>query len=252
MLDPFGFDKEVWRHRCEGCGRPMRVVTRQFHRLPLREHCCCADCLHKVTLRRANERRRVRHYEMACEVCGEMFVPKQSTAKTCSNRCRQKLHRERHKVVAGMIGVLVLALLHAPAQAQQVEQERATAMAQALPYPNPRDQNCASGYTSSGGYCRPIDDRSAPAIANPGGQCPSGWTSSGNGCVNRSRARSSATAEWADDHDRHVAARHHRPGGGRGRRHHHRRIDPDPGRNNRPLAPAEPAHALFRPAPWPG
>jgi hypothetical protein len=93
--DPFGFDKEVWRHRCEGCGRPMRVVTRQFHRLPLREHCCCADCLHKVTLRRANERRRVRHYEIACTVCGTMFVPTQSTAKTCSNRCRQKLHRRR-------------------------------------------------------------------------------------------------------------------------------------------------------------
>jgi hypothetical protein len=34
-------------------------------------------------------------------------------------------------------------------------------LAQALPYPNPRDQNCAPGYRSSGGYCAPIDERSS-------------------------------------------------------------------------------------------
>jgi hypothetical protein len=51
-------------------------------------------------------------------------------------------------------------------QAQPLD---ATVMtAQALPYPNPGDQNCASGYKSSGGYCRPIDERSTPAIPNPG------------------------------------------------------------------------------------
>ena len=27
----------------------------------------------------------------------EQFIPKQSTAKTCSNKCRQALHRRRHK-----------------------------------------------------------------------------------------------------------------------------------------------------------
>ena len=188
--DPFWFDKEVQRHRCEGCGRPMRVVARLYRRLTLRERCCCAQCLHKATLRRANQRRRVRHHEMACEVCGTMFVPRQSTARTCSNRCRQKLHRQRHKVVIIAVVIitgLALTLLHAPVQVQALEQDaRATAMtAQAQPYPNPGDRNCASGYTSSGGFCRPIDERSAPAIANPGGraQCPSGWTSSGDGCV---------------------------------------------------------------------
>jgi hypothetical protein len=57
-------------------------------------------------------------------------------------------------------------------------------LAQALPYPNPRDQNCAPSYRSSGGYCAPIDERSAPAIPNPGqAQCPSGWTSSSHSCV---------------------------------------------------------------------
>ena len=88
---------EVRRHRCEGCGRAMRVVTRRFRRLPLRERCCCAQCLYKATLRHANERRRVKHHAIACEACGAMFVPTQSTAKTCSNRCRQKLHRQRHR-----------------------------------------------------------------------------------------------------------------------------------------------------------
>jgi hypothetical protein len=57
-------------------------------------------------------------------------------------------------------------------------------LAQALPYPNPRDKGCAAGYRSSGGYCAPIDERSAPAIPNPGqAQCPSGWTSSSHSCV---------------------------------------------------------------------
>jgi hypothetical protein len=103
-------DKEVRRLRCEGCERPLRVVVPKerrwwrrgwtlpasSHGLTLRERCCCETCLHKATLKRANERRRVRHTERACAVCGEMFVPTQSTAKTCSNRCRQQLHRNRH------------------------------------------------------------------------------------------------------------------------------------------------------------
>ena len=92
--------------------------------------------------------------------------------------------------MAMLVMIAALALLQQPARAQPLEREaRITTaqvvLAQALPYPNPGDRNCASGYTSSGGFCRPIDERSAPAIANPGGraQCPSGWTSSGNGCV---------------------------------------------------------------------
>jgi hypothetical protein len=66
----------------------------------------------------------------------------------------------------------LLALIHGSAQAQP------------LPYSNPLDQNCAPGYRSSGGYCAPIDEGSAPAIPNPGqAQCPSGWTSSSHSCV---------------------------------------------------------------------
>jgi hypothetical protein len=60
----------------------------------------------------------------------------------------------------------------------------ATAQGQALPYANPRGEACAPGYRSSGGYCAPIDERSAPAIPKVGqAACPSGWTSSSHSCV---------------------------------------------------------------------
>jgi hypothetical protein len=87
------------RFRCDGCGRPMRVAwgwQARYRRIPHRWHCCCEQCFRKATLRRANERRRVRHEEVACVVCGGKFVPGKSNAKTCGNRCRQQLHRDRH------------------------------------------------------------------------------------------------------------------------------------------------------------
>jgi hypothetical protein len=60
----------------------------------------------------------------------------------------------------------------------------AGALAQALPYANPRGENCAPSYRSSGGYCAPISESSAPAIPKIGQtQCPSGWTSSSHSCV---------------------------------------------------------------------
>jgi hypothetical protein len=78
-------------------------------------------------------------------------------------------------VRAAAVGIVALAVFALPAPA---------ALAQALPYANPRDQNCAPGYRSSGGYCAPIDERSAPAIPRVGqAQCPSGWTSSSHSCV---------------------------------------------------------------------
>jgi hypothetical protein len=90
------FDHVVQRLRCEGCGRLMRVTTKSGGRLPARARCCCAACLRTATRRRNNERRRVRHQPMRCVVCRAEFVPTQSTAKTCSNKCRQALHRRRH------------------------------------------------------------------------------------------------------------------------------------------------------------
>jgi predicted nucleic acid-binding Zn ribbon protein len=57
---------------------------------------CCDDCRRSMLNARARARRRVRHQQIDCAVCGEPFTPKRNDAVTCSNRCRQKLHRQRH------------------------------------------------------------------------------------------------------------------------------------------------------------
>jgi hypothetical protein len=75
----------------------MRIVLRRWKPTPLRCRCCCADCLHKAQLQRANERRRVRHAPIKCAVCRKSFVPSKSTARTCSNRCRQALFRRTQR-----------------------------------------------------------------------------------------------------------------------------------------------------------
>jgi hypothetical protein len=97
FTDEWWNSKRLSRLRCEGCNRPMRVYDQRRYYLTLRERCCCGDCFHKATLRRANERRRVHHDKIKCVACRKLFVPTQSTAKTCSNTCRQRLHRRRLK-----------------------------------------------------------------------------------------------------------------------------------------------------------
>jgi hypothetical protein len=101
---PFtGWGSRRWlqRMRCKGCGRPMRLAgtyaTGPSPLLSLRRRSCCEDCLHKATLRRANERRRVRHEKRKCVVCKKLFMPTQSSAQTCSNTCRQRLFRQNRK-----------------------------------------------------------------------------------------------------------------------------------------------------------
>jgi predicted nucleic acid-binding Zn ribbon protein len=58
---------------------------------------CCDDCRRCMLNARARARRRVRHEPMNCAVCGRPFTPKRSDAVTCSNTCRQSLHRQRHQ-----------------------------------------------------------------------------------------------------------------------------------------------------------
>jgi hypothetical protein len=96
---PAEFFHVLRRLRCEHCERPIRTdrLSRYSSRLALSDRCCCTDCLRKATLHQANERRRVRHQDIACVVCGEMFTPRQSTAKTCSNVCRQRLFRRQQR-----------------------------------------------------------------------------------------------------------------------------------------------------------
>lgn len=43
--------------------------------------------------------------------------------------------------------------------------------------------NCPTGYYSSGNACVPYAGSSKYAFYNAGGSCPSGYYSSGNGCV---------------------------------------------------------------------
>jgi hypothetical protein len=85
--------KSVKRCRCEACGRPLRVNRDRawYHT----ERVCCDDCRRSMLNARARARRRVRHEQIDCAVCGELFTPKCNDAVTCSNRCRQKLHRQR-------------------------------------------------------------------------------------------------------------------------------------------------------------
>jgi hypothetical protein len=82
---------EGWRRfRCQWCGRPVRVArTIRWVTSPT----CCEDCERLDRNRRNKERRRVTRRPLACEVCGREFIPTRADAKTCSNKCRQALHR---------------------------------------------------------------------------------------------------------------------------------------------------------------
>jgi hypothetical protein len=99
-------DTSAWfRCRCEGCGRPMRIIRRDpvysWTKPPARtRRVCCTECAKLVEKRRNSERRRVTHEPIACVECGEAFVPTRSDATTCSNRCRQAAHRARNRVTA--------------------------------------------------------------------------------------------------------------------------------------------------------
>ena len=75
--------------RCENCDREIRHWD--FSQ-PM-PSACCAECRRMAANKRSRERRRIGHEPRLCVVCGEMFTPTRGDAKTCSNRCRQKLYR---------------------------------------------------------------------------------------------------------------------------------------------------------------
>jgi ribosomal protein S27AE len=98
MAAPF-YLYRVSRTRCLTCGRPLRLLTSDpWHRdrpLPMTACSCCADCERAARNERNNLRRRVQHEERICPRCGRSFLPKRADALTCSNTCRQALHRAR-------------------------------------------------------------------------------------------------------------------------------------------------------------
>jgi hypothetical protein len=82
------------RLRCEGCNRPILVIsTREASDLFIGERVCCDDCEKIVRLRQDRERKRVHHVEKKCAECKKSFTPKRTDAETCSNRCRQARFR---------------------------------------------------------------------------------------------------------------------------------------------------------------
>jgi hypothetical protein len=43
----------------------------------------------------AKAKRHAKRFPIACASCGEMFIPVRTDTKTCSNKCRQRMHRAR-------------------------------------------------------------------------------------------------------------------------------------------------------------
>jgi hypothetical protein len=92
----FPYFKPWWRTRCLNCGRPLRIYTSRSWAGPSRnERTCCADCARLARNKRNAERRRVKRQPIACIACGRFFVPKRTDTMTCSNKCRQAMHRDR-------------------------------------------------------------------------------------------------------------------------------------------------------------
>jgi hypothetical protein len=93
-LEEHRIDAPVRRFRCEGCDRPMRVMTLWGRMRWVETRTCCTDCERTVRYRRNNQRRRIKPQTMTCSECGEAFEAR-AGALTCSNRCRQAAHRKR-------------------------------------------------------------------------------------------------------------------------------------------------------------
>ena len=82
-------DTELPRSRdCVVCGREIAWVIHKRWGSPW---VCSSEC----EAERANAKRRVQPEPKICEVCGKSFTPKRSDARTCSDRCRQRLRRSR-------------------------------------------------------------------------------------------------------------------------------------------------------------
>jgi predicted nucleic acid-binding Zn ribbon protein len=79
--DPYAAMKGFEPKPCGHCGRSIRWGYPAGF--------CSDRCAYEA----GKVARRVDRKPRACEVCGEEFTPKRSDAKTCSDRCRQRLRR---------------------------------------------------------------------------------------------------------------------------------------------------------------
>jgi hypothetical protein len=83
--------------RCKGCGRVMRHFPSADGGLLRFPRVCSWACAYMVKLACSKVVRRVERFTEICDGCGERFVPKRSDARTCSNRCRQRVFREQRR-----------------------------------------------------------------------------------------------------------------------------------------------------------
>jgi hypothetical protein len=105
---PFSLERHYWRGRCRNCDRPIRIAL-DWYGTPsppsLNAQTCCTTCARLAKNKRNAERRRVEHAPIRCAnpACGKLFTPKRDDATTCSNKCRQALHRERKRAERGRV-----------------------------------------------------------------------------------------------------------------------------------------------------
>jgi hypothetical protein len=77
--------QDVYEWPCASCGRPVvfSMSDRQY-----RQRVYCSN-----RCRRTYRREETEPHQKTCAVCGTGFTAKRSDAKTCSAKCRQRLHR---------------------------------------------------------------------------------------------------------------------------------------------------------------
>ena len=113
MLEPHPACRPLEGHaHCCKCGKPF--VCGEEYRIPWRNrgryrawHPGCGPtgwwriyhCSTACYWRQLRALRRAEREQIACEVCGETFVPTRSDARYCSNTCRQAAYRRRARTV---------------------------------------------------------------------------------------------------------------------------------------------------------
>ena len=84
---------DVVTQLCAHCERP-RVSPLKLSELG--NAFCCNRC-QRAYDNRLDREKRAKERKKICEVCGEEFIATRRDAKTCSDKCKQKLYRQRKK-----------------------------------------------------------------------------------------------------------------------------------------------------------
>jgi hypothetical protein len=91
LIDVLPPDLVEWHRRHAEVQRELR---RQVRRLAKERR----EARERARAAAATAKRHANRKEIPCGSCSELFVPVRTDAKTCSNKCRQRMHRARHGV----------------------------------------------------------------------------------------------------------------------------------------------------------